>query len=62
LPSIDELQQLYRQRSAIGGFADSLYWSSSDVSTEAFYQNFGSGDLNLYYKNSFAYVRPVRAF
>ncbi len=28
LPSIDEIEQLYRQRSLVGGFGDDVYWTS----------------------------------
>lgn len=47
LPSMDELNQLYLNRAAIGGFASAYYWSSSEVDADradfAYVQYFGSG-------------------
>jgi hypothetical protein len=44
LPSKDELDKLYINRSAIGGFSTGLYWSSTEASgTTAVYQNFANG-------------------
>ena len=61
LPSRDELNQMYLQRSAIGGFDFNNYWSSSELDANwAWYQRDGS---QAYYRKSNAsYVRPVRAF
>ncbi|MCP4993527.1 MAG: hypothetical protein GY934_07055, partial [Gammaproteobacteria bacterium] len=35
LPSKDELNELYKQKDVVGGFADELYWSSSNYSSDA---------------------------
>jgi hypothetical protein len=48
------------------GFVGDFYWSSSQSSDYggiyAFYQFFGNGFQDRYFKNSTYYVRPVRAF
>jgi hypothetical protein len=64
LPSRDELNQLYINRTAIGNFALSYYWSSSEFSsaTYAWFQNFGDGFQGYTWKYSTYYVRAVRAF
>ena len=64
LPSKSELNKLYINKVAIGGFADAYYWSSSEVCPEtAWTQYFFSG----YQAPGFEYstsprVRAVRAF
>jgi len=64
LPSKDELEKLYINRVAIGGFADSYYyWSSSENDAgNAWYQGFYYGDQYYGYKYSTLRVRAVRAF
>jgi len=66
LPSKYELNLLYLQRTAVGGFAGSgYYWSSNDfLTTNAWVQRFdvgGSQDPS-FSKNYTLYVRAVRAF
>ena len=65
LPSKDELNQLYINRVAIGGFTNFYYWSSSEdfnYIAWAWAQNFdGSFQVSHHKNNSFA-VRSVRAF
>lgn len=62
LPSKDELNLVYIQRSVIGGFA-SDYWSSSEGgSSLACFQYFGNGYQGYYTKGSSIFVRLVRAF
>jgi hypothetical protein len=64
LPSLDELNKLYINRVAIGGFADYFYWSSTELSSlNAWIQEFYDG----YQENDGKYtsdydVRAVRAF
>jgi hypothetical protein len=64
LPSRDELNKLYINRSVIGGFPAGSYWTSSENSANDswyFYFFFGT----VYYnapKSTTAYVRAVRAF
>jgi hypothetical protein len=63
LPSQDELNQMYNNKEAIGGFASSAYWSSSEAfSGKAWFQAFDFGSKFNYDKTSTGYVRPVRAF
>ena len=66
LPSKDELDQVYLQRSAIGGFAPAGYSSSSeyrDQATIAWFQSFYNGKQSyMGGKTVTFYVRPVRAF
>jgi len=63
LPSKDELNKLYINRTAIGGFAAAFYWSSSeDYSYVAWGQSFGTGSQASSSKFNTAYVRAVRAF
>jgi hypothetical protein len=66
LPSKDELNKLWLNRDAVGGFAKSFvfYWSSSEIGTySAWYQEFNDdGIQNSYYTNQDMRVRAVRAF
>ena len=63
LPSKYELNLLYLQKTAVGGFASAYYWSSTEnVINIAWIQYFGDG--NQYNSNKFITysVRAVRAF
>jgi len=63
LPSKEELNQLYLNRSAVGGFASGVYWSSTEINAYgAWIQGFVSGNQNYNFKNVEWRVRPVRAF
>jgi hypothetical protein len=66
LPSKDELDKLYINKVAIGGFAVggvSGYWSSSEYSaSHARAQRFGDGYQNYSHKLNTYRVRAVRAF
>jgi hypothetical protein len=63
LPSKYELNLLYAQRVAVGGFASATYWSSTEYhSTNAFVFYFGTGGTDYYSKAIFYRVRAVRAF
>jgi hypothetical protein len=63
LPSKDELNKLYLNRTAIGGFADAYYWSSTEADgTAAWFQYFGNGLQIANTKNYPNYVRAVRGF
>ncbi len=58
LPAINELQILYDNRGAIGGFVTNNYWSSTETSrTTAHSLNFNSGDVQ---SNTKAFDLPVR--
>ncbi|MGB3081330.1 MAG: DUF1566 domain-containing protein [Saprospiraceae bacterium] len=63
LPSKDELEKLYFNKVAIGGFADNTYWSSTeDISVTAWGLNFSSGAGNNFGKNNLYLIRPIRSF
>ena len=64
LPSRDELNKLYINKIAIGGFASASYWSSSEyLGNVAWYQYFGSTGSQSYSAKINSYcVRAVRAF
>jgi hypothetical protein len=64
LPSKDELEKLYLNKTAVGGFAAADYWSSSETSAYyAWSQYFVSGAQYLAnFKFSNFRVRAVRAF
>ena len=63
LPSKDELNKLYINRVAIGGFCDCYYWSSSEVSSSnTWCHYFNNGIQYAYAKTNTFDVRAVRAF
>ena len=63
LPSKDELNLLYLNNEAVGGFAGTSYWSSSAYdSANAWRQGFAGGTQLSNDNNSTARVRAVRAF
>jgi hypothetical protein len=64
LPSKDELNKLYLNRVAIGGFAPNSYWSSSELDYfgNAWSFNFNYGWASDVNKSNTYYVRAVRAF
>jgi hypothetical protein len=63
LPSKDELNLMYAQQTAIGGFVIGIYWSSSEyIADLAWYQVFANGEQYVIGKTSTNYVRAVRAF
>ena len=65
LPSLDELNQMYIQRLAIGGFESSYYWSSTGENQfqRARRQFFGNGENGTGSGRLAAlFVRPIRAF
>jgi clan AA aspartic protease (TIGR02281 family) len=63
LPTKEELNELYKHKDAIGGFAAANYWSSSEYSSNfAWYQNFFFGNQFYYNKGNISAVRAVRTF
>jgi hypothetical protein len=63
LPSIEELNKLYQNKTAIGGFAAAYYWSSSESSSYgALGLVFDFGTPFDGYKGATFFVRAVRAF
>jgi len=64
LPSKYELNLLYLQQGAVGGFNGGYsYWSSTEHGAEiAYFQSFGGGNTGDYEKTFTLRVRAVRAF
>ena len=63
LPSKDELNVLYAQKTSVGGLVDGTYWSSSENSAnKASDQMFLNSTQFNRFKNDTAYLRPIRAF
>ena len=63
LPSKDEIYKLYLNRTAIGGFSDNYYWSSTERdSGTALDLRISSGNQNSYGKNAQEFVRAIRSF
>lgn len=63
LPSKDELNALYTNRVAIGGFTELRYWSSTeDDLNKAWAYNFFIGVHISTNKNFGSYVRAIRSF
>jgi hypothetical protein len=63
LPSKDELNALYINRVAIGGFANEYYWSSTEVNDfTAWSQNFANNTTTGGNKDTLERVRAVRVF
>ncbi|MCF8255734.1 MAG: DUF1566 domain-containing protein [Bacteroidia bacterium] len=63
LPSKYELNLLYLQKTAVGGFASAYYWSSTEGNNyNAWWQYFDGGGQGIYLKTSTDRVRAVRAF
>ena len=62
LPSQDELNKLYINQNAVGGFTG-IYWSSSEYrENSAYSKRFGSGDPYDHEKSYTWLVRAVRSF
>jgi len=63
LPTKDELNVLYQNKDAIGGFASSYYWSSAeDVNNDAGGRNFLNGAQYTGNKSNTCSVRAIRDF
>jgi Protein of unknown function (DUF1566) len=63
LPGKDELNELYLNQAAIGGFTSNYYWSSSQFNdTYSFAQGFSDGAQNVITKSTAEYVRAIRSF
>jgi len=62
LPTKDELNKFYLNRSAIGGFSNAKYWSSSEgsISNYASCQDFSTGSQTLDLKNNTYSVRGAK--
>jgi len=63
MPTKFELNEMYLQKAAIGGFAPLVYWSSTEFDNgNAWLQDFFNGDQISFDKNFTFYVCAVRAF
>jgi hypothetical protein len=63
LPSKYELNLLYLQKDAVGGFSNNNYWSSTEENSDnAWRQDFSDGSQSSADKNTSCYVRAIRAF
>ena len=63
LPSKDELNKLYLNKIAIGGFGNNYYWSSSEYNiNNGWTQDFTNGSQYYFNKANPFYVRAIRAF
>ena len=63
LPSKDELNKIYLNKTAIGGFSTNFYWSSTEFSSNSgWVQDFSDGTPTNDEKNSSNNVRPIRSF
>ena len=63
LPSIYELNLLYLQKEAVGGFSGVVYWSSTEnTDVSAWFWHFGTGSHFFTGKSNTYNVRAVRAF
>ncbi|MCF8297269.1 MAG: DUF1566 domain-containing protein [Saprospiraceae bacterium] len=63
LPSKDELNKLYLNQTAIGGFTGGFYWSSTENSSDyAWGQAFNNGTQGITTKYYTEHVRAIRAF
>ena len=65
LPSKYELNLLYQQKSVVGGFAEQIYWSSTELhpnNSRASSQNFTNGAQANHDKSTTFWVRAIRAF
>ena len=63
LPSKDALDELYENNAVVGGFASSIYWSSSEFNNlNAWYQVFADGFQANGNKDNASGGRAVRAF
>lgn len=63
LPTKYELNEMYLQNVAIGGFASNYYWSSTENDViNAWSQYFANGNQGGYGKDYADYVRAIRAF
>ena len=62
LPTKEELNEMYKKRDVVGGFANNYYWSSTEYANGiAWGQDFDDGNQYNLDKYYYRYVRAVRA-
>jgi hypothetical protein len=63
LPNKEQLNKLYANKSAVGVFAETVYWSATEGDEEsAWAQNFITGEQLVGKKTNGSHVRAVRTF
>ena len=68
LPSKDELNKLFQNQLAIGGFSPARYWSSSEelifsgTADRAWYHKFDNNEIDITLKTTEYRVRAIRSF
>lgn len=63
LPSEEELYLLYLKKNIVGGFANAIYWSSTErYGDQVWATDFGNGDFVASLKGSTYRVRSIRSF
>lgn len=63
LPSYNELNKLYSNKTSIGGFSSVSYWSSTQSGATTSYSiNFSTGTGTVSIKTTLMYVRAIRKF
>ena len=67
LPSKDELNEMYKNRATIGNLREDVYWTSSESTgtenvCEQTFHPVGKGKQDVMSRDSYAFVRPIRAF
>lgn len=63
LPTVDELNILYKNKDRIGGFKGKFYWSSTEIgSFNACFQLFSTGYRNVHAKYITNYVRAIKSY
>jgi hypothetical protein len=62
LPTIDELNFIFKNKNKIGGFSNNVYWSSTEVGLGAWTQYFVDGQEASVHKSTTYNVRAIRSF
>lgn len=63
LPTIDELNLVYKNKDQVGSFVRFSYWSSTEYAGHfAWFQNFYTGTQDNDFKDNTCYVRAIRSF
>ena len=63
LPTIDELDLVYKNKDHVGSFVRFSYWSSTEYAGHfAWFQNFYNGMQDNDFKDNTCYVRAIRSF